>query len=304
MAAESLPRPTWRELLRAQQGVISRRQGLCSGLSEEAWSWRLERGLWQSPLPGVAVAHTGTLTFEERVWTAVLYGGPGAVVSGDALIRLLSRQWPEPDRIDVVVHRAIQRSAVRFFRPHRCATVARLTHPVREPPQLRVAPGVLHAAAWAPTDRAGEWRLAAAVQHRLVPVPQLRSALQELRRLPRRELFEQVLDDVELGAHARTELDFLAFLRQHGLPLPDRLQFKFRANKKRYLDAWWERQRVAAEVDGTHHMEVAEWDLDGLRANEIVVAARSDRVVLLRVTSGNLRHARPHLAAQFRAVLL
>ncbi|MCA1721852.1 MAG: hypothetical protein LC779_12370 [Actinobacteria bacterium] len=63
-----------------------------------------------------------------------------------------------------------------------------------------------------------------------------------------------------------------------------------RANGKRYLDAWWERQRVAAEVDRAHHMEVGSWDEDTLRSNEVLVALRHDRALLLRVTSGNLRH--------------
>jgi hypothetical protein len=117
-------------------------------------------------------------------------------------------------------------------------------------------------------------------------------------------LVRLVLDDVELGAHARTELDFLAFLRRNNLPLPDRLQFEVRANGVRYLDAWWEKQRVGAEIDGAHHMEVGSWDDDTLRANEVVVAQRHDRVMLLRVTAGNMRHKEAELAKQFRASLL
>jgi hypothetical protein len=255
-------------------------------------------------LPGVAVAHTGTLTFEERVWAAVLYGGAGAAVSGDALVRLLTGRGPEPEGIDVAIRAGSERRAKGFFRPHPCAALPALVHPIRRPPQVRAAAGVLHAAAWAGSDRAAEWRLAAAVQQRVVRVEHVRDALPAMGRLPRRALIETVLNDVELGAHARTELDFLALLRRNELPLPDRLQFQVRANGKRYLDGWWERQRVAAEVDGAHHMEVAAWDLDGLRANEVAVVHRDDRVVLLRVTAGNMRHAEKQLAEQFRAVLL
>jgi len=296
--------PTWRELLLSQGGVLSRRQALRSGLSGDAYQWRIERGLWQAPLRGVVVGHTGTLTFEERVWAAVLYGGDGAAVSGDALVRLLSGRGEEPEFVDVAVPERSHRQPRGFFRPHRCSELPDLLHPVGAPPQLRIAPGVLHSAAWAPTDRAGEWRVAAAVQRRLVTVPQLRATLRLLPELPRRDVIELVLDDVELGAHARTELDFLAFLRRHRLPLPDRLQLKVRANGVRYLDAWWERQRVAAEIDGGHHREVSTWDADTLRANAVVVASRADRVILLRVTAGNLRHEDAELARQFRDVLL
>lgn len=299
--------PSYEELLDRQWRVLERRQALAGGLSKAAWEWRLERATWQAVLPGVVVAHSGVVTFEEKVQAAVLYGGDGAAVSGDALIHLTGnkrRRGEPPDMIDVAVAADCQVAARTFFRPRRCSRLEELALPVRRPRQVRIAPAVLHSAAWAPSSRAAEWRVAAAVQQRLVNVAQLRDALTLLPKLPRRRLVRLVLDDVELGAHARTELDFLAFLRRNGLPLPDRLQFKVRANGVRYLDAWWEERRVAAEIDGTHHMEVGTWDADTLRSNDLLVAHSADRVLLLRVTAGNMRHAEAQLAAQFRAALL
>ena len=70
-----------------------------------------------------------------------------------------------------------------------------------------------------------------------------------------------------------------------------------------YLDAWWERQRVAAELDGAHHRTVGVWDADGLRANGVVIAERHDRVLLLRFTRGNLRHDAAEVAEQLRVAL-
>ena len=253
----------------------------------------------------MVLMHTGSPTFAEKVQAAIVYGGEGAAVSGDALLHLLDpRRTAEPTLIDIAVRASSPVARVDFFRPHRCSRLPGFVHPARWPRQLRAAPAVLHAAAWVDSDRTGEWRLAAAVQRRLVTVPQLRAALAELPTLRRRRVLRLVLDDVELGAHARTELDLLAFLRRHRLPLPDRLQLKVRADGVRYLDAWWERQRVVVEVDGVHHMQVGTWDDDTLRANAVVVAHRDDRVVLLRVTGGNLRHREAELAAQFAAVLL
>lgn len=179
-----------------------------------------------------------------------------------------------------------------------------LRHPVRLPPVVRVAPALLHAAAWAPSERAAEWRVAAAVQQRLVLPSDVRAALAVLPRLARRRLVAAVLDDVELGAHAASELDLLRFLRRHGLPRPDRLQRPVRTGRLRYLDAWWERQRVCAEVDGAHHRSAGTWDDDTLRANDVVVTERHDRIVLLRFTAANLRHDAPRVAAQLAAVLL
>jgi hypothetical protein len=298
------PPPSWEELLETQTLVLKRAQAVAGGLTACALDWRLHRGTWQIVLPGIVVAHNGDVTFTQQVQAAVLYGGEGAAVSGDALIHLAKPRGTAPAKIDVAVASSCQVAAYGFFVPHRCSRLAALTHPARMPQQLRIAPGVLHAAAWAPSDRAAEWRVAAAVQRRLVTVPQLREALQTLPRLHRRRAIRLVLDDVELGAHARTELDFLAFLRRNNLPLPDRLQLKVRASGVRYLDAWWEQQRIAAEIDGVHHMEVGQWDDDTLRTNAVLVAARDDRVMLLRVTAGNMRHKEAELAEQFRAVLL
>lgn len=110
---------------------------------------------------------------------------------------------------------------------------------------------------------------------------------------------------MELGAHARSELDFLALLRRRALPLPDELQLRPRTGSKVcYLDALWKRQRVGVEVDGAHHQRAAEWDADVLRANGIQVAHRDDRLLLLRYTTGNLRHDEPVVARQLQTALL
>ena len=186
---------------------------------------------------------------------------------------------------------------------HRVASLDQLVHPVRRPPTVRVAVAVLLAAAWTPSDRAAEWRVAAAVQQRLVRPSDLRRALSQFPRLHRRALVMRVLDDVELGAHAASELDFLRFLRLHRLPAPDRLQLPVRLGRLRYLDAWWERQRVGVEVDGAHHRSVKDWEADVLRSNDVLVAGRRDGSVLLRFSTGNLRHDGPRVAAQLAAVL-
>lgn len=297
--------PSYDELLEQQGRVIGRRQALAGGLTVEAWRWHRQAGRSQELLPGVVVMHTGIPTFEEKVQAAVIYGGDGAAVSGDALLHLIEpRRTTEPEVIDVAVAESCQVAASGFFRPHRCSRLDELVHPARLPRQLRVAPGVLHAASWARSDRAAEWRVAAAVQKRLVTVPQLRTALVSLPRLKRRASIRLVLDDVELGAHARTELDLLALCRRNGLPLPDRLQLKVRADGVRYLDAWWEKQRVVAEIDGVHHMDVGTWDEDALRANAVAVAHRDDRVILLRITAGNMRHRQAKVVEQLRAVLV
>lgn len=315
LAAVLAPTPlTWQDHAASQEGVVGRRQARLGGLSEDAWQWRLDTGRWQSVLPGVAVTHSGEVTAAQQAWAAVVYAGHAAALSADAALiaqgmalstpSVLHVAIPERRRVLAQAFPAVGEEPTVRVVPHRVRGLTALVHPVRTPPVLRVAPAVLHAAAWAPTDRAGEWRVAAAVQQRLVRPADLRSALAGLTRLPRRALIATVLDDVVLGAHAASELDFLRMLRRHRLPAPDRLQRPVRSGMLRYLDGWWERQRVAAEVDGSHHRSVGVWDEDTLRANEVMLAARGSGTVLLRFTTGNLRHDEARVVELLRAALL
>ena len=301
--------PTWRLVAEEQDGVLSRRQARSSGLTEDQWQWRLDAERWQPLLRGVVVTHTGPVTPRQQLWAAVLACGDGACLSGDAALTSLGMPLGElgvlhvavpEDR--VVVSRVLPTS-VRVV-PRRVRGLDRWRHPARLPPTVRVEAAVLHAAAWASTDRAAEWRIAAAVQQRRVAVADLRLALGAVPQLHRRALVSTVLDDVELGAHAASELDFLRFLRRWRLPAPDRLQRPVRLGRLRYLDAWWERQRVGAELDGAHHRSVAEWESDLLRANDVAVGGRHAGTTLLRFTTGNLRHDGQRVAAQLAALLL
>ncbi len=305
------PRPPgWQELVEQQDLVIGRRQARLGGMSEDQWQWRLDSGRWRSVLHGVAVAHTGEVTERQRSWAAVVYAGADAYLSADAALVVHGMRLAATRTIHLACARQVRPQ--RFPRDEqgsvrvdvrRVAEAAALRHPARTPPVLRLAPAALHAAAWAGSDRAAEWRLAAVVQQGLVSAADLRRAVGEMARLPRCALVRDVLDDVELGAHAASELDLLRFLRRHGLPLPDRLQRPVRASGLRYLDAWWERERVSAEMDGAHHRSVGTWEQDALRANDIQLVEQHDRILLLRFTRGHLRHDEARVAAQLRRAL-
>lgn len=303
---------SWQDRAAEQDGVLTRQQALHGGLTEDQWQWRLDSQRWRPLLPGIVVTHTGPPTPHQRSWAAVLVAGHRACLSGDAALERLGLHLGELRVLHVAVPdgRSLQRRVITGdgarpvqVLPREVVRLDGLRHPTRTPPTVRVAPAVLHAAAWAASDRAAEWRVAAAVQQRLVLPSDLRRALDDMPSLRRRRLISTVLDDVELGAHAAGELDFLRFLRQHSLPAPDRLQQPVRASGLRYLDAWWARQRVAAELDGAHHRSVGAWEDDVLRANDVVVAGRPGGTVLLRFTTGNLRHDAVRVAAQLAAVL-
>ncbi len=294
------------DLLRRQDLVLTRAQALDKGLTKHAWDYRLTT-FWQALLDGVAVTHTGGLTQGQRLWAAVLHAGPGARLSGDAALALLGHPV-QAEGIDVAIphHRRVQDTELvdgTAVRIRRVRHLELLHGPVVGIPMLTRHVAALHAASWADTDRAAEWRIAAMVQQRLSAVPLLRKALELQPRLRRRPLIRTVLDDVELGAHAASELEFLRFLRRNGLPLPDELQRRVRTSGgPAYLDARYRKQRVTFEIDGAHHREAGSWEADALRSLRVGVALSGERV--FRLTTANLRHDEQEVAALLHTILV
>lgn len=297
---------TWREIADEQDGVLARWQALSAGLSPAAWTWRLAHD-WQSALPGVAVLHTGAITERETRWAAVLRFRADGRLDGDAALLEHGLKRLDVDQLDVLhsgranlAH--LTTSTGLVVRPHRLSVPADWKTTRSGMPVTVVHVAALHAAAWAKSDRAAELRIIMAAQQRLTHVPLLRAAAAQMDRLPRRQLITTVFDDVELGAHAMIEVDFLRFCRTRRIPAPDRLQVVVRANGKRYLDARWDRQKVSLELDGVQHLWAENWSTDTLRSLELAAAGAPDER-LIRLTAFNLRHDGDRVAQLLRQIL-
>lgn len=309
----SSPRPfrtlTWRELAAEQDRVLAREQALAFGLGESAWNWQLVTGRWRAVLPGVAITHSGEPTERQRAWAGLLHAGRGAALTGDIGLVLRGFKGLTDPGVDVAVpwpRNVVNQRMLggRELKVHGVRGLDRWVQPLPEPTTLSVAACVLHAVAWCPTDKAAEWRVAAAVQQRLTTPALIRDCLRQMQRLPRRALLREVLDDVELGAHAGSELEFLRFCDRFDLPRPDDLQVLVRADGKKYLDARYRRQRVGVELDGAHHRLVAHWEADALRSLQLAVARHGTGETLIRLTKGNLRHDGDQVARLLRQLLL
>jgi hypothetical protein len=87
-----------------QLQVITRGQAAAAGLTNHALHHRLRlEGPWQSLLPGVYLAATGTPTILQQEMAAMLYAGPGSMITGLAAVRQHHIRGPAIQIIDVLI---------------------------------------------------------------------------------------------------------------------------------------------------------------------------------------------------------
>jgi Protein of unknown function (DUF559) len=289
-------------LLQRQSHVVSVADAV-SCLGRAHVRWMVASGQWQRPCRGVVVTFSGPLAREHHQWVAVLAAGRSAVLAGLSAARLdgltgfggqqvhllvpASRRVRRDLPPDVLVHRS------RVFPPGS-------VHPLRLPPRTRPARSLVDAASWMGTANGARAVLAAGVQQRLVRVEDLRTVLDSRPALRRRRLITVTLGDIAGGAEALSELDFCRLTRRFGLPEPDRQAFRPDADgRKRWLDAYWDRARLVAEVDGRWHMDAHAWWADMRRDNDLTVSG----LRVLRFPSFAVRDQPEIVAAQIRAAL-
>ncbi|MEK8109529.1 hypothetical protein NKG94_43360 [Micromonospora sp. M12] len=103
---------------------------------------------------------------------------------------------------------------------HRTSVLPESHCQLARPPRTTTARALVDAAGWAGSVDEAQAVLAAGCQQRRVLPEELRAVLDVLPRAPRRQLIGQTISDIEGGAQALSEIDFLRLCRQHRLPAP------------------------------------------------------------------------------------
>ncbi|MEJ7834302.1 MAG: hypothetical protein WKF79_15415 [Nocardioides sp.] len=268
------------EVLRAQDGVLTRRQVLECGGDDNAIERRIRRREWARVHTGVFVDHTGPPTWRQRAWAAVLVHWPAALAAGSALrAEGLTRHSNEEDDIEVVVaagRNVESPDGVRSSTVSGFEDAARLN---KSPPRMSLEHAILSLASRATTEDAAVAALADVCQSRRTTPARLVEALDLRPRLPRRGLLRAILADVADGAYSALERRFLIHVeRPHGLPT-GRRQRRVRPGKTiAYRDVDYLELGVVVELDGRlgHEDASDRWadldrDLDGILAGDLTV---------------------------------
>ena len=242
-------RPDLDRVAKEQSGLLTRRQCLRAGLTDDAIRWRLERGWWVAMHPGVYLTIPGRDDWWTRALAAQL-AVDDAAWSHHAAGFVHGIVVTPPRVVDLVVghdRRVATPEGAHINR--RRGDVNRFVDELHWPWRTTVEETILDISASASLDETFAL-LGRAFQRRLTMEEALRGRLSLRARHPRRELLQLVLGDVAAGAESAMEIRYVRDVeRAHGLPTGVR-QFSPRRDGYQLHDIGYVEQRVLVELDG------------------------------------------------------
>jgi hypothetical protein len=251
-------------LLVDQDGVVSRRQALTAGLEPHDLARFVRRRELVILHPGIYLNHTGTATFQQRCWAAVLLHAPAALSHETAL---RAHEGPGSTRrespLHVTVHheRRVQEGPGIVL--HRSLHLDDRVLWQAGPPRVRYEEAALDVAAGARSEFLALGELSRVIQSRRTNARRLASALEARERIARRDWLRSVLEDVAAGTCSVLEHGYLTRVeRPHGLSAARR-QVRDRLGAGAvYRDVLYE-VGVVVELDGRmFHDTTAQRDKD------------------------------------------
>ena len=302
MVALTGPARRWQALdLDDSPAVMSRRELAARGVDAPVVRTHLRARRWQL-LGRAVVLHNGPVSRAQREQAALISCGPrAAFTSFTATARWGLTGW-DREQIHVLVPVGTRRPAFPGLVLHRTIDWAGADLAPHRGLHRPAAALVLATQSLLPVRHACAL-LATGVQQRLVVASALHAALDPLPKLRHHHALRLAVYDIEQGAQALSEIDFVRLCRRYRLPAPS-LQAVRRepSGRRRYLDALWQRadgSLLAVEVDGAIHLGARSWVADQLRQNEIVIGGTP----VLRFPSVVVRNEPAVVADQLRRAL-
>ena len=237
------------DLIRTQDGVISRRQVVSAGFDDNFIERKIRRREWARVHRGVFVNHTGPLTWGQCAWAAVLFYWP-AVLSHNSAV------YPGNDSQGRAIHVAIEhprKPACRLpdVEVHRLSGLNSRAQWNLSPPRMRLEEAVLDMCA-ATRSRLDALATATDVcQRRRTTARRLLAALACRQRMRHGQWLRRALADVADGALSVLEHAYLNRVeRAHGLPRGHRQKPNRSVDGATYRDVDYEEFDLIVELDG------------------------------------------------------
>jgi len=259
-------------ILYAQHNVVSRGQLLECGMHDRALRHLLRKdGGWRILLPGVYLTASGIPTTDQRDMAALLYAGPGSILTGAAAVWRHGVASPQVTVADVLIPEDVHRKSTGFVRILR---TTRMPDKYRTEKRIRFAylPRAVGDAARSMDDfREVQALVCRTIQATSCTVGHL---IAELNAGPTAgtHYFRAALAEVSDGVRSAAEADLKRLIDRSGIEKP-------LYNPELYLpdgtflcspDLWWERYGVAGEVDSrAYHFSAKDQEDTTKRHNRI-----------------------------------
>jgi very-short-patch-repair endonuclease len=262
--------PGWSDLLTTQAGILTVAQAREHGWTRHAVEAQVAAGRWARLHRGVLATFTGDLTYEQRVWSGLLYAGRGAAVSHESALWLHDRDRTPPATVHITVARRRDAARAEGLRVYRSDLGPDEVMDLASPPRVTVERAVVECAGAARSDEQAIAVVAEAIQRRLTTAERLRRTLEKRPCLRHRALLLEILDMCGAGAHSLLEVRHEQIRRSHGLPEPVR-QVR---HEGAVVDVDYD--GLIVELDGrTGHFNVSGWWKDMLRDDMHTAAGRA-----------------------------
>ena len=273
------------DLLAQQDNVVTRAQLLAASITQARIDTLLRRRELVVVHPGVYLTHTGTPTWSQRCWAAILYAGRSALHLESALHQP-GRAADPSGPIHVAVDWTRRVAPQAGLRIHRVRELEDQVQWNLSPPRVRLEVAAVEMAHRAGDELAAISALAAPVGSRRTVASRLRAEVERRGRLRRRTLLTDLLDDLERGTHSVLEHGYLTrVLRPHGLPEPTSRQARVDGEAgSEYRDAAHDGLDLVVELDGALHDgseardDDADRDLDDLARGKVTPRLRYRQV--------------------------
>ncbi len=239
-------------IARAQRGVFSRKQALRAGLTEDAIKSRVRRGTWRRLYTGVYTDAPGMLSRPASLWAALLYAGPGAVLSHETAAELHGLIDEPSDPIHVSVPGDRRVTLTRGLRVHRTGRALDTPEAHRDPPHTTIEETVLDlATAAVDFDGACDW-ITRAFARELTSQTRLLCALSGRLMMRWRAQLADVVSAGAAGDHSVLEYRYTRDVeRAHRLPQAIRqVPFQDSRGRRGRYDRVYDGYRVVIELDG------------------------------------------------------
>ena len=289
-------------ILGYQAGVVTRVQAHGAGLSDDAITHRVATGRWQRTYLGVYATFSGPLSRQSRLWAAVLYAGPGAVLSHETAAeqqRLLDKPAPLIHLTVPAARRVVIQEGLKVHFSQRALADRRFPPGVL--PQTLVDDTLLDLVDQADTFDEVCALVTRAFGRRLTTEGRLRATAHMRKRLRWRGDVDALITEAAHGTHSALEHRYDRDVEAaHALPKSRRQSpYTKPDGSKGFRDRAYQRYRVVVELDGSSaHPEENRW-ADRERDNH----AATLRQQTLRFGWKHVRHQRCDTAAVTAIVL-